>query len=161
MRAMESEELLKQWRTAVRVSHRAHADAASRCERLHTLLGLPAVALASILGTTILASLEASPGRTAMAAAGLAAVAVAVLAALQTFLGHTERAHRHREAAARYSHIQRELDELSLAGEPTPKVKKQWEELRSRWAEVDLMAPAVPDRQHKRSRDLVLGTREK
>ena len=152
---------MRQWRTAVRISHRAHADAAARNQRLHLLLGLPALVLAALVGTTILATMEASPGRTAKALAALAAITVASLVALQTFLGHTERAHRHHEAAMRYSQVQRELDELLLMPEAAAKLKKRMEELRARWGEIDLMAPGLTARQQNRARDLVLGTGKK
>lgn len=158
---MEPDDLMRQWRTSVRISHRAHADAAARCERLHVRLGLPALVLASGLGTTILASLESTPARSTKALAGLAAVAVAVLIALQTFLGHTARGQRHQQAALRYSQIQRELDELLALTDGAPKRSKRLDELRERWSEIDLMAPAITARQHNQARDLVLGTREK
>lgn len=158
---MEPDELIRQWRTSVRISHRAHADAAARCERLHLLLGLPALVLASGLGTTILASLESTPGRSTKALAGLAAVTVAVLIALQTFLGHTARGQRHQHAALRYSAIQRELDELLSLPDAALKRAKHLDEVRRRWSEIDLMAPAISVRQQNEARDLVLGTREK
>ncbi|HWH31680.1 MAG TPA: SLATT domain-containing protein [Egibacteraceae bacterium] len=157
---METAELIRQWRTAVRVSHRAHADAAARWERAGRLVGVPAIGLASLVGTVILATIEASPGRTARAFAGLAAVAAAALVSLQTFLGHSDRAQRHREAALRYAWLRRELDDLAAGGERDAKAKRRLEDIRARWAEVDAMAPAIPARQLARARDLVLGTRE-
>lgn len=158
---MDTEELVRQWRTAVRISHRAHADAAARCERAHRWLGIPSIALAAVVGTAILGALESTPGRTAKAVVALLAIAAAVLTALQTFLAHTDRAQRHREAVVRYGQLRRELDELTVLPDAAPKRKKRLEELRARWDEVDAMAPSLTERQQHRARDLVLGTRDK
>lgn len=158
---METDELVKQWRTGVRISHRAHFDAAARCDRMSKLLGIPTIALSTLVGTSIFASLESSPGRTAKAIAGLAGIASAVLAALQTFLGYTDRAQRHREAALRYGQLRRELDDLLTFPEGGAKLKKRMDDIRARWDEVDAMAPVIPARHQNHARDIVLGARQK
>lgn len=157
---MEPEDLVRQWRTAVRISHRAHHDAVTRLERVNRLVGVPAIGLSTVVGTAILATMESDPGRTAHAVAGLAAVAVAVLTAVQTFLGFSDRAQRHRETALRYAALRRELDDLSALGDDGPKLRRRLEALRARWREVDGMAPAVSARRLDQARDIVLGTRD-
>ena len=160
IRAMDAADLLKQWRNGVRISHCAHSDAAARCDTRARWLGVPAIVLSTVLGTSIFATLESSPGRTAKAFAGLAGIAAAVRTALQTFLGYADRAQRHREAAQRYGDLRRELDELLLFPDAGPKLKKRMEDLRARWNEVDAMAPTVNPRVHDKARALVLGTRK-
>ena len=55
---MTPTELIEQWRFRNHRVQLAHYECARRFEHLHLWLGLPAIALSTLVGTTVFSSLE-------------------------------------------------------------------------------------------------------
>jgi hypothetical protein len=103
-------QLAKDWHSRVYAAQSAHYASADQLRRLHYLIGVPAVVLASVVGTAIFAGLEKnSPEALSVASVSILA---AVLAALQTFLRFSERAAAHANAADWYSAVRRDIEEI-------------------------------------------------
>jgi hypothetical protein len=114
-----SRNVLEEWYLRVSVTQRAHYLSADSFGRRKYWLGVPAVMLSTLVGTSVFAGLEKQPEFWVQIAIGLASVAAALLMSLQTFLGYSERAEKHRLAGAKYGALGRELEEL-LAGSDEP-----------------------------------------
>src|SRR5579862_5042138 len=81
---------------------RAHYIAAGCYTKLNRIFGIPVVIITAVVGTTIFATLNASPDPKYKIAAGLFSLIGAVLAALQTSLGFADKAQKHKEAGENY-----------------------------------------------------------
>ena len=127
-------EVINDWYKRVAVTQRAHYSSADRFGRRKYWLGIPAVILSTLVGTSVFASLLKQPDPWLQITLGFASVAAAVLASLQIFLGYSERAEKHRIAGAKYGALGRELEQLrSLGRDPTPEemsaVRKRLDDL--------------------------------
>ncbi|HEX2093388.1 MAG TPA: SLATT domain-containing protein, partial [Longimicrobiaceae bacterium] len=121
----------------------AHFQAARRNELRNVLLGIPVVILSAVVGATV--AFQSSSDTRVKAAVGTLSVIAGILASLQTFLRHAERAEKHRIAAVRYGSLRRELEEVFLfrsREEPFP--QKFVESFRMRWAALDRETPMLP-----------------
>ncbi len=137
-------ELLAKWRTAIRVSHKAHVRTAAFMQRRNRALGIPVVVLSTIAGTTAFATLESSPELWVKILVGLLSVAAAVLASLQTFLGYSELAERHKSSSQRYGALRREIEEaLALHQEGTELPQDFIKTVRTRWDRIDEESPSL------------------
>jgi hypothetical protein len=112
-------ELLSMWYQRVSVTQRAHYLSADHFRRKSYSLGIPVIALSTIVGTSVFATLQKQPEPWLQISVGLASVVAAVLASLQTFLGYSERAEKHRVAGAKFGALGRELEAL-LASQTEP-----------------------------------------
>lgn len=135
----------------------AHRRACARDERLGRILGICVVVLATVVGTSVFATIESTPSTAAQVLTGLLSLGAGVLAALQTFLGLDSRASRHRDASVQYGAIRRELEQLRAAGMPADAAIA---DLRRRWDEIDAAAPGVPARIHQAAREDVVARGE-
>jgi hypothetical protein len=113
-------ELLRDWQARARRSSEEHYALATSLARSNIRFGIPVVALTTLVGTTVFASLQRSDVTTGFRiAVGMISVLAAVLASLQTFLRFGERAEKHRAAAERWASIRREIDtQLALSTRP-------------------------------------------
>jgi hypothetical protein len=111
-----TEEVLADWYKRVAVTQRAHYLSADHFGRRKYWLGVPAATLSIVVGTSVFATVAKQPEIWVQIAVGLASVAAAVLAGLQTFLGYAERAEKHRLAGAKYGALGRELEQLRASG---------------------------------------------
>ncbi|MBK8019169.1 MAG: DUF4231 domain-containing protein [Betaproteobacteria bacterium] len=91
-----------------------HYKAAQRFSSLNFVFGLPTVVFATIVGTSVFATLQSSPDLWWKIAVSAMSIAAAILSGLQSFLGYNEKAEKHRAAGSKYNAIGREL-ELWLA----------------------------------------------
>ena len=104
-------DLLRDWQARARRSSEEHYALATSLARSNIRFGIPVVALTTLVGTTVFASLQRSDVNTGFRiAVGMISVLAAVLASLQTFLRFGERAEKHRAAAERWASIRREID---------------------------------------------------
>ena len=92
--------VLTDWYQRVTVTQRAHYGSADHFSRKSYWLGIPVIVLSTVVGTSVFAALQKQPGPGLQIALGLASVLAAVLASLQTFLGYSARAEKHRVAGA-------------------------------------------------------------
>lgn len=130
-------------RTAT-VAH-GHYRAALRYSRLSYWFGFPTVILATVVGTSVFATLQQQPQFWWQLVVGLMSIAAAVLSALQSFLGYNDKAERHRVAGAKYNAIGREL-ELLLGQDD------DWTKLESIRQRIDVLAqesPHIPESVHR------------
>lgn len=110
-------ELLDEWYRRVAVTQQAHYLSADHFGARKYWLGVPAAALSTIVGTAVFATLQKQPEAWLQIVVGLASVVAAVLASLQTLLGYSERAEKHRIAGAKYGALGRELEQLRTSEE--------------------------------------------
>lgn len=129
--------------------HIAQSRAAATSELRGRLLGVGVVVLSTIVGTAIFSTLESSPSDPVRIVAGLASVGAGVLAALQTFLGLEQRAAKHREAAAEYGKLRRELEAGVAFPDGSTTLTKLLLDVRRRWDALDATAPVVSRRLYR------------
>ena len=142
--------LMREWQKRAAVCQDAHYAIASRLGRYNLLFGVPVVVFATIVGTSVFATLQENVEASWRIAIGIVSVLAAVLASLQTFLRFQERAEKHRAAAELWAAIRREIDQMLalhpdyLAERSDPKT--YLDQLRRRMGEVSGQSPAIPDK---------------
>jgi hypothetical protein len=97
-----------------------------------------------VVGTSVFATLQQKPEFWWQLSVGLMSIAAAALSALQSFLGYSDKAEKHRSAGAKYNAIGREL-ELLLAQD------SDWAPLDSIRQRIDTLAqesPHIPESVH-------------
>jgi len=102
--------LLEDWHHRVYAAQTAHYASADLFRTLNYVVGVPAVILSSVVGTSLFAGLEKDSPRTMLVAS--TSILAAILGALQTFLRFAERATLHASAADWYSAIRRDIEEI-------------------------------------------------
>ncbi|MBQ1050818.1 SLATT domain-containing protein [Micromonospora sp. C51] len=113
----ELKELLIRWNKRCRRALIAYNRATEQAVALEKWIGVPAVLLATIVATSVFATLSQNPSAGWRITTGLLSVASAVLAGLQTFLKLGERAELYQNAARRYGEQRRHI-ELALISLP-------------------------------------------
>jgi hypothetical protein len=148
---------MEQWRNALRIEHIGHSRMAARCETRGRLLGVVVVVLSAIVATSVFSTLESSPSTALKIVAGMLSVAAGVAAALQTFLGFGDLAGKHRDVAAQYGSLRRQLDAVMATSQDL--THPELDRIRARWDELAAMAPLVPQKLHDEALRTVLGQR--
>lgn len=138
-------QLLEDWKRRCTESQRNHNLAAQRLLHTNRWIGTPAVILSAVLGTGVLATAQAQVNPYWRVAAGLIAVAAAVLTALQVHLDYSERAERHRSAATRFLAVRREIEQI-VAFKPSDQAALQvaLDQIRDRMDGLAEQSPALP-----------------
>jgi SMODS and SLOG-associating 2TM effector domain family 4 len=113
-----TEELLQDWYRRARENQFAHYEALKPLASANYKLGIPVAILSALVGTSIFATLQHETAIGFRIGVGFVSVLAAVLASIQTFLRFTERAEKHRAAAARYGALRRELEAVISKGGP-------------------------------------------
>ena len=138
-------ELLEKWLRRLRESQFSHYEAAKSLSRSNYTLGIPAVILSTFVGTSIFASLGETLAPSIQILVGIISVLAATLSAVQTFLGFSDRAAKHRAIASRYGSARRRIEELlAVSGESVS--PEQISNLRKEIDSISEEAPDVPDR---------------
>jgi hypothetical protein len=135
-------QVLENWYWRVTVAQRAHYLSAQYFGARKYWLGIPAVVLATLVGTSVFATVQKQPVLWLQICVGLASVAAALLSSLQTFLGYAERAEKHRIAGAKYAALGRELEQLRSL-EETPS-EEAMSEVRKRLDDLAVESPNNP-----------------
>jgi len=143
---MDKSDLLRHWRFRIHRVQTGHYEAGRRYDRMHLFLGIPAIAVSTIVGTSVFASLatkEQNVGVTILV--GLLSVASAILASLQTFLKYSELAERHKIAGAKFADLKHKI-ELVAVFQPTDSeaLKNQLSEIEQEWEKVREESPNIP-----------------
>ncbi len=148
----EVEQLLEDWHKRCYAAQSAHYASADLFRLLNYLVGIPAVAFASIVGTAIFASLDRTDtSRTVTLWVASTSILAAVLAGLQTFLRFPERAARHASAGDWYSAIRRDIEQTRhLPVESRGKAKDCLDRIRKEMNRVVQDAPELSARNWKR-----------
>lgn len=141
-------ELLRGWLLHAHKGRDRHDVAARRYEGRRSIFGVPTIALSTIVGTAVFATLEKQAETKVHTwvhvLVGLLSVAAAVLSALQTFFEYPERAERHRKAGVRYKAIIRELEEALAPDSPMTRDAAWLDTVRERLDALEESAPVVP-----------------
>lgn len=143
------EEVLDEWFRRVAVTQVAHYMSADYFGARKYWLGVPAIILSTLVGTSVFATVQKQPEVWLQISVGLASVAAAVLASLQTFLGYAERAEKHRIAGAKYGALGRELEQIRSSAE-TP-LHDAILEIRKRLDDLAVESPNNPFRIYRRA----------
>lgn len=110
--SISKEDVLDDWYNRILYAQFCHSEAARACDRTNCWLGLSVVVLSTVAGTWVFAQVGDSGDSRWPIAIGLISVAAAVLASIQTFFRFAERAEKHRTAAANYSNLRRQVEEI-------------------------------------------------
>jgi hypothetical protein len=144
---MSPSELIEQWTLRVHRVQMAHYESARLFERLHLWLGLPAIALSTLVGTAVFASLSRAAELSLQIVIGLLSVAAAVLTGLQTFLKYSELAERHRLAGARFANLKHRLELLVMSPPATADdLRQSLGSIEESWAKCREESPTLPAR---------------
>jgi hypothetical protein len=146
-----SKELLEKWMRRLRESQFAHYEAAKSLSQSNYTLGLPAVILSTLVGTSIFASLGETVTPSIQISVGIISVVAATLSAVQTFLGFSERAAKHRASASRYGSARRRIEEM-LAISRESMTTEEISNLRREIDSISEEAPDVSDKIWERTR---------
>src|SRR4051812_36367883 len=90
------EQLVLDWHRRSRELQSAHYECAKPLERYNVLFGIPVIALSTLVGTSVFASVGKEASKEVQIVVGCISVLAGVLSALQTFLRFSERASKHR-----------------------------------------------------------------
>ena len=130
----------------------AHYQAARHFERRHYWIGIPALILSTTVGTTVFAVLRKDIATPTQIATGAASIAAAVLTALQTFLGYSQRAAKHYSAGAKYASLVRAIHkELAFPTSEDNKLREWVESIRVRFDKLSEESPSLPEKVFKRA----------
>ena len=121
--------LIEHWGVNCQRSRLANYLAANAFSRSHVRLGIAAVALSAVVGTSVFASLGKQIDPLLQILVGALSVLAAVLAALQTFLKHGDRASAHRLIGARYGALARQT--AAILAMPSPIERNVVDEVRT------------------------------
>lgn len=140
-------ELISLWhRRNQRVQH-AHYESARKFQRMHLALGLPAIAVSTVVGTAVFASISQAPHPLVQMLAGLLSVAAAVLSGLQTFLKYPELAEKHRLAAAKFANLTHRIELLaSMEGASDAEMLAELKAIEASWNTLREESPTLPSR---------------
>ena len=112
-----NQQIMEEWYKRVSVTQLAHYRSANHYGRRNYWLGTPSVILATIVGTTVFATLAKTPDVLVQIAVGFGSVTAAVLTSMQTFLGYSERSEKHQLSGAKYGALGREMEILRAKGD--------------------------------------------
>jgi len=139
----QTEQLLHDWRNRAYAAQSAYYVMAERYKRSNAMLGVPVVLLSGLVGTAIFADLQnnVSYGRWVIGSVSLLAAA---LSSLQTFLRLSDSAMEHGAAAAWYSAIRRDIEQLlALAPENRGNPKSCLDGIRQEMNKAGQKAPPL------------------
>lgn len=154
---MEPQKLIDQWRRGLRISVRAHYEAAKSYQRLHWWLSIPAIIISAALGTSVMVSIQHSAVGWIKTAMAILSVATVVLSSLLASLKFAERAERHKAATAQLTEVRHALEESMVFNRLDQETISL---LRKKWDDAERQAPTIPSRIYARAESLV-GRREK
>ena len=90
-----------EYKNRASVNRRSHYLASLVDGRKNSWLGVPVVIITALVGTSIFGSLQDEPSAPVKIAAGILSISATVLAALQTYLGFSEKSAKHKAAGAK------------------------------------------------------------
>ena len=142
--------LLRDWQLRAAIGQEAHYARATSLADYNIWFGVPVVALATLVATSVFATLQEDVRLELRIVVGLISALAAVLASLQTFLRFQERAEKHRVSAELWAAVRREIDEMLalhpdyLAERSDP--KKYLDDLRRRMDEVSAQSLEIGEK---------------
>ena len=147
----EAIQLLKDWYVRIRVAQKGHYQDASQLKRSNRYIGITVVALSTIVGTGVFASIEQNLSIYFQIATGLFSLLAAVLASLQTFLNYSDKSEKHLEAARKLSELKKEIEQaLVIEKENQNKTVEFVIYIRSKWSKITNDAPIISESNFKK-----------
>ncbi len=135
------------WHFRVERVQNAHYEAARYFSKRHFWIGMPAVLLSTVVGTTVFASISEQPEKVYQISVGLISIAAACLTAMQTFLKYSEESEKHRLAGARFSNLKHEIEMTStFLLEKDSELKEHLAKIEEKWSSYREENPSIPDR---------------
>jgi hypothetical protein len=136
-------ELLETWKARCNTVQSGHYLAAAEFQRRHSWLGVPVVIFSTIVGSSILASIDKNVMPVWMSVVtGVMSIGAAALSAAQTFLRYGERAEKHRQSGVAYSALKREIEQMIEY--PDADIKQCVNDIRKRWDALNADCPTIP-----------------
>jgi len=148
---MKNKKLISKWKNSLKIRHIVHSSAFSHFKLMDRLLGLITIILSAIVTTTVFVSFGESESRILIAIAGGISVLTTLFAASHSFLNFAELAERHRQAAASFDQLRRDLDSILLNKNIESINHKKLQEMNAIWSELEKTAPSVPQRIYARA----------
>jgi hypothetical protein len=143
---MNSQELLAKWQEETCRAQTAHFYSAARLERLKNGIGILVITLSTIAGSSVFATLQNEPDARIKIAIAVTSLAAALLAGIQTYLGHSQRAEKHRLAAIKFGALKKEIEvtQTTLTDDPEEwkKISNSLLEIRNHLSEE---SPTIPE----------------
>ena len=129
----------------------AHYFMAEHYKQAHRRLGVVAVILSSIVGTSIFSNLAKTQDIRIMIATGFLSLLAVVMVALQTFLGYVDLQVQHKNSAVGYSIIRRKLELLIMeypnaTGQPDEPGTKMFKDIVQHLDDLDKISPTIPEK---------------
>ena len=146
---MTPTELMKHWRYRVHRVQLAHYDSARKYGKYHIRLGLPAIVLSTIVGTSIFTSLGSAADKSdhvvLTIVVGLLSVVSAALVSLQTFLRYSDLAEKHRVAGAKFANLKHRIEMLGTMPPTTIfELNKSLLLVEDEWSKLREDSPNIP-----------------
>jgi len=142
---MEELDVINNWRFRADRVQQAHYLAGRRYERFNRYMGVPTTLIMAVVGTTIFSNLsENASGLSTelqIIVGGLSVLAAA-LSGIQTFLGFSELAEKHRLAGARYAHLKQTLELLECLNSESK--YKDLQDIEAQWGKLREESPNLP-----------------
>lgn len=148
---MNPDELMDQWRLGLRISHRAHFEAAKYYRGLHLIIAVPALVISTLFGTTAFANLRYSNVEWVKLLLAVLSVLMIILTSLQPFFRFSERSEQHRTAAVQIGEVRRELEQMLHFQNTMPITAAIAEAIRNMWNAIDRQAPLISNRIYNRA----------
>jgi len=139
--------LLVRWQMNAKRSQIANYKAANYHSTLNYTLGIPALIISAIVGTSIFVTLQSNVELWAKILVGILNILVAVLSSLQTFFRSEERAAKHRSCAVEYGAVKRLIDELLSGGDISDdSLHEKIKRVRERLDDLSREGPIMPEK---------------
>ena len=143
-------DILSDWKRRMSGYQDAQYENASRFEKRHFLLGIPAIAFAAIAGTTVFANLGKDFSTTARLIVAFISITTAVLTAIQTFLNYGKRAKAHRSISHQFGSLPRDRYTRTISSKFRKRNAGYSKNLNSRIGEITKDAPLIEARRLKK-----------
>ncbi len=140
-----ADQLLRTWARRARESQIAHYKSANRHRTKDRWLGVPAIILSTVVGTSVFATLQKEVGQDWRITLAMLSILAAVLMTLHTSLAYSGSSERHRLAGARYASVRRQIEEtLASPSESRGDLAKVLDSIRSTMDKLAEESPALP-----------------
>jgi hypothetical protein len=139
-------DLMINWEQRAMLARQAHYDSANYYNNLHYWFGIPVIALTTLVGTGVFATLQESVDNNLRVITGVFGVISAILASLQTFFNYQGLSEKHRSSGNKYSALAREMEmrlKFLLAYDDMVKFVDDW---RMRYDAIQDESPSVPQK---------------
>jgi hypothetical protein len=144
----DMEHLYEAWHRRSAAAELGHRTMSERMRRRYVLLGIPIVALTTIVGTSVFASLQHETVSTTLRiVVGSISILAAVMSSLQAFLRYGMRSEGHRIATIRYETLRRDMSEmLAIPRASRPDAVRELDSVRQRLDRYAKESPNVDER---------------